>query len=134
VHLARDTRSDLGFKVAMTGASRSAYTGLIRIAREATGCEAYQENRNLLLSPGARADSIPELEILNEDVRCSHGATMSRIDDEQLFYLQARGLARRQAVRLIVFGFLGKTLARLPQATRERIEAFIAARLHSEAS
>jgi len=133
-HLAPDTRSSLGFKVAMTGESRSAYTGLIRIAEDAPGCEAYQENRNLLLSDGARADSIPELEILNEDVRCSHGATMSRIDSEQLFYLQSRGLPRRQAVRLIVFGFLGKTLARLPETSRERIEAFIAARLHSEAA
>jgi Fe-S cluster assembly protein SufD len=134
VHLAPNTRSNLGFKVAMTGASRSAYTGLIRIAKDAPGCEAYQENRNLLLSGKARADSIPELEILNEDVRCSHGATMSRIDSEQLFYLQSRGLPRMQAVRLIVYGFLGQTLARLPQVTRERIEAFIAARLHSEAS
>jgi Fe-S cluster assembly protein SufD len=132
IHAAPDTRSNLGFKVAMTGASRSSYTGMIRIAPDARGCEAYQENRNLLLSDEARADSIPELEILNEDVRCSHGATMSRIDEEQLFYLQSRGLARRQAVRLIVFGFLGKTLANLPAATRERIEAFIAARLHSE--
>jgi Fe-S cluster assembly protein SufD len=134
VHLARNTRSNLGFKVAMTGASRSAYTGLIRIAADAAGCEAYQENRNLLLSPNARADSIPELEILNDDVRCSHGATMSSIDGEQLFYLQSRGLPRLQAIRLIVYGFLGKTLARLPQATRERVEALIAARLHSEAS
>jgi Fe-S cluster assembly protein SufD len=134
IHQARNTRSNLGFKVAMTGASRSAYTGLIRIAKDATGCEAYQENRNLLLSSQARADSIPELEILNEDVRCSHGATMSRIDSEQLFYLQSRGLPRMQAVRLIVFGFLGQTLARLPEVSRERIEAFIAARLHSEAS
>ncbi len=134
IHLARNTRSNLGFKVAMTGSSRSAYTGLIRIAKHATGCEAYQENRNLLLSEKARADSIPELEILNDDVRCSHGATMSSIDDEQLFYLQSRGLPRQQAIRLIVYGFLGKTLARLPATSRERIEAFIAARLHSEAS
>jgi len=133
LHLAPRTRSDLGFKVAMTGASRSAYTGLIRIAREAPGCEAYQENRNLLLSEESRADSIPELEILNEDVRCSHGATVATIDEEQLFYLQSRGLPRMQAVRLIVYGFLGQTLARLPQATRERTETFIAARLHSEA-
>ena len=131
VHLACNTRSNLAFKVAMTGGSRSSYTGLIRIAKDATGCEAYQENRNLLLSSKARADSIPELEILNEDVRCSHGATMSRIDSEQLFYLQSRGLPRMQAVRLIVYGFLGQTLARLPEASRERIEAFIAARLHS---
>ncbi|MFH1176302.1 MAG: Fe-S cluster assembly protein SufD, partial [Acidobacteriota bacterium] len=132
IHHAGSTRSNLGFKVAMTGASRSAYTGLISIAREAAGCEAYQENRNLLLAEGARADSIPELEILNDDVRCSHGATVSKLDDEQLFYLQSRGLPRSQAVRLIVYGFLGQTLDRLPQITRERIEALVAARLHSE--
>jgi Fe-S cluster assembly protein SufD len=134
LHQAANTRSNLGFKVAMTGSSRSAYTGLIRIAAHATGCEAYQENRNLLLSEAARADSIPELEILNDDVRCSHGATMTSIDEDQLFYLQSRGLPRQQAIRLIVFGFLGQTLARLPEASRERIEAFIAARLHSEAT
>jgi Fe-S cluster assembly protein SufD len=134
IHHAGHTRSNLGFKVAMMGASRSAYTGLIKIAREAAGCEAYQENRNLLLTAGARADSIPELEILNDDVRCSHGATVSTLDDEQLFYLQSRGLPRSQAVRLIVYGFLGQTLDRLPQITRERIEALVAARLHSESA
>ena len=134
LHLAANTRSDLGFKAAMADTARSAYTGLIRIAKEAPGCEAYQENRNLLLSAGARADSIPELEILNEEVRCSHGATMSRIDAEQLFYLQSRGLPRGQAVRLIVFGFLGQTLAHLPAASRERVEALIAARLHQGAA
>ncbi len=68
---AANTRTNLDFKVAMTGSSRSAYTGLIRIAEHATVCEAYQENRNLLLSEKARADSIPELEILNDDVRCT---------------------------------------------------------------
>jgi Fe-S cluster assembly protein SufD len=132
IHAAGPTDSDLDFKVAMTGASRSAYTGLIRVAEDAPGCEAYQLNRNLLLSGDARAESIPELEILNEDVRCSHGATVANLDKEQLFYLGSRGLPRTQAVRLIIYGFLGQTLARLPQTTRQRIEAMIAARLHSD--
>ncbi len=132
IHEARKTRSNLDFKVALTGVARSAYTGMIRIAPGAAGSEAYQENRNLLLSEGARAESIPELEILTDDVRCSHGATVSPIDPEQLFYLESRGLAPMQAARVIVYGFLDQTLARLPQTTRERIQALVAARLHAE--
>lgn len=131
-HLASRTRSNLDTRVVVTDAAHSAYTGLIRIAPEAAGCEAYQENRNLLLSPDARAESIPELEISNQDVRCTHGATVAPLDGEQLFYLGSRGLPRNQAHRLIVFGFLGQTLARLPEATRERLEAMVAARLHGD--
>ena len=132
VHLAGRTHSNLDFKVALTHAARSAYTGLIRIARDAAVSEAYQENRNLLLSPDARAESIPELEILTDDVRCSHGATVAPLDEEQLFYLRSRGLPHLQATRLIVYGFLDQTLQRLPRGTRERIEALVAARLHAE--
>ncbi|MDD5562902.1 MAG: Fe-S cluster assembly protein SufD [Thermoanaerobaculaceae bacterium] len=132
IHEARKTSSNLDFKVALTGAARSAYTGMIRIAPGAGGSEAYQENRNLLLSGQARAESIPELEILTDDVRCSHGATVSPIDPEQLFYLESRGLAPMQAARVIVYGFLDQTLGRLPQTTRERIQALVAARLHTE--
>ncbi len=132
LHHAPHTRSNLDFKVALTQAARSAYTGMIRITGGAGGSEAYQENRNLLLSPDARAESIPELEILTDDVRCSHGATVAPLDPEQLFYLGSRGLARGQATRLIVYGFLDQTLRKLPETTRERIEALIAERLHSE--
>jgi len=132
IHEARKTTSNLDFKVALTGAARSAYTGMIRIAPHAGGSEAYQENRNLLLSHDARAESIPELEILTDDVRCSHGATVAPLDPEQLFYLASRGLPRQQAMRVIVYGFLDQTLARLPETTRERIEALVAARLHTE--
>ena len=132
IHEARKTTSNLDFKVALTGASRSAYTGMIRIAPHAAGSQAYQENRNLLLSHDARAESIPELEILTDDVRCSHGATVAPLDPEQLFYLASRGLPRLHAMRVIVYGFLDQTLARLPATTRERIEALVAARLHAE--
>ena len=132
IHEAPKTTSNLDFKVALTHAARSAYTGMIRIAPHAPGSQAYQENRNLLLSPDARAESIPELEILTDDVRCSHGATVAPLDPEQLFYLASRGLPRLQAMRVIVYGFLDQTLARLPQTTRERIEALVAARLHTE--
>jgi len=132
LHRAGKTHSNLDFKVALTGGARSAYTGMIRIAPGAAASEAYQENRNLLLSEDARAESIPELEILTDDVKCSHGATVAPLDPEQLFYLGSRGLPRGQAMRVIVYGFLDQTLHRLPQATRERIEALVAARLHTE--
>jgi Fe-S cluster assembly protein SufD len=132
IHEVGKTHSNLDFKVALTDAARSAYTGMIRIAREAAVSEAYQENRNLLLSEDARAESIPELEILTDDVRCSHGATVAPLDEEQMFYLTSRGLYHTQAMRLLVYGFLDQTLHRLPAATRERIEALVAARLHSE--
>ena len=132
IHEAGKTHSNLDFKVALTGSARSAYTGMIRIAPGAAGSEAYQENRNLLLSENARAESIPELEILTNDVRCSHGATVSPLDPEQLFYLKSRGLPHLQAMRVIVYGFLDQTLARLPQTTRDRIAALVAARLHTD--
>ncbi|MCX7895732.1 MAG: Fe-S cluster assembly protein SufD [Thermoanaerobaculum sp.] len=132
IHHAPQTRSNLDFKVALAGQARSVYTGLIRIEEQAATCEAYQENRNLLLSEEARAETIPELEILNEDVRCTHGATVAPLDEEQVFYLKSRGLPHHQAMRLIVYGFLDQTLSRLPEKTRERIEALVAGRLHGE--
>ncbi|MGV8041623.1 MAG: Fe-S cluster assembly protein SufD [Thermoanaerobaculaceae bacterium] len=133
LHAAPHTRSNLDFKVALTHAARSAYTGMIRITEGAGASEAYQENRNLLLSEDARAETIPELEILTDDVRCSHGATVAPLDAEQLFYLLSRGLPPGQAQRLIVYGFLDQTLRRLPPTTRERIDALIAERLHESA-
>ncbi|MGC8915969.1 MAG: Fe-S cluster assembly protein SufD [Thermoanaerobaculum sp.] len=132
IHAASQTHSNLDFKVALAGKARSVYTGLIRIEEHAATCEAYQENRNLLLSEEARAESIPELEILNEDVRCTHGATVAPLDEEQVFYLKSRGIPHHQAVRLIVYGFLDQTLSRLPEKSRERIEALVAGRLHGE--
>jgi Fe-S cluster assembly protein SufD len=105
-HRAPDTRSDLLFKSALDDNSRSAYTGVISIGKDAPRSEAYQANRNLLLSPGARADTEPKLEILIDDVaRCTHGATIGPVDDEQLFYLRSRGIDPDTAARMIVDGF-----------------------------
>jgi Fe-S cluster assembly protein SufD len=128
-HVSGDTWSNIDFKVALTDASRSSYTGLIRIEEDAARSEAFQENRNLLLSDTARADTIPELEILTDDVSCSHGATAAPIDPEQVFYLQSRGIARDEAVRLVVRGFLETTLAQAPESVREAIESLVAGRL-----
>jgi len=128
-HRARATWSNIDFKVALTGRARSAYTGLIRISEEAPGAEAYQENRNLLLSEGCRADTIPELEILTDDVQCTHGATVAPMDDEQVFYLESRGIAPREARRLIVQGFLEAALSRLPAKLRDEMESVLSAGL-----
>lgn len=105
-HRARNTRSDLLYKVALDDSAHSIYTGVIVIENGAPGSEAYQANRNLLLSSGARADTQPKLEILVDDVsRCTHGATVGPVDDEQLFYLRSRGLDADAATRVIVEGF-----------------------------
>jgi Fe-S cluster assembly protein SufD len=104
-HRSPDTRSDLLYKNALDGNSHSIYTGVIVIERGAQRSNAYQANRNLLLSNGARAATEPKLEIEADDVRCTHGATVGPIDEEQLFYLSSRGLDPEVGSRLIVEGF-----------------------------
>jgi Fe-S cluster assembly protein SufD len=134
-HTSGRTWSNIDFKAAVTDRARSAYTGLIRIEQQAGGSEAYQENRNLLLSEQARADTIPELEILTDDVSCSHGATAAPVDPEQIFYLQSRGMTAREALRLVVRGFVEPTLAQMPDGLRAELEELVERRLdHMEAS
>ena len=92
--------------------------------------DAYQENRNLLLSPHAHADSIPGLEIDANDVRCTHGATAGPVDRELLFYLMSRGLPRAEAQRMVVRGFFAETLARVADdELRDRISKSLEARI-----
>lgn len=128
-HRAGRTWSHVAAKVALAGAARAVYTGLIRIEREARGAEAYQENRNLMLSDRARVDTIPELEILNDEVACTHGATVGPIDQGMLFYLSSRGLSPRDAQGLIVDGFFADAQARLPEGVRLRFAEALQARL-----
>jgi Fe-S cluster assembly protein SufD len=113
-HVAPNTSSDLLYKGALDHQSRSVFRGIIRVHPRAQKTDAYQTNRNLLLSDDARADSLPNLEIEADDVRCSHGATVGQLDAESRFYLMSRGLTREQAERLVVLGFLGEVLSRLP--------------------
>ncbi|HSH76664.1 MAG TPA: Fe-S cluster assembly protein SufD, partial [Longimicrobiales bacterium] len=113
-HLVPNTASDLLYKGALDGSSRGVFRGIIRVHPGAQRTDAYQTNRNLLLSPDARADSLPNLEIEADDVKCSHGATVGELDAEAKFYLMSRGLSRVQAERLVVLGFLGEVLSRLP--------------------
>jgi Fe-S cluster assembly protein SufD len=113
-HSGDATRSDLVIHNALRGRSSSNFTGLIRINKSAKQTESSQEQKNILLSDSAKADSDPKLEILNNDViRCTHGAAVGPVDEEMIFYLQSRGLDRASAEALIVEGFFQSTLAKL---------------------
>ena len=113
-HLAPNTTSDLLYKGALLDHSRSVWQGMIYVAPGAIGTDGYQTNRNLILSHDARADSIPGLEILADDVRCSHGATVGKLDENLLFYLESRGIPRKEAEELIVMGFFTPIMERIP--------------------
>jgi Fe-S cluster assembly protein SufD len=129
-HIAPHTTSDFAFKGALRDTSTAVWRGMIRVEKDAQKTNAYQENRNLMLSPKAHADSIPGLEILANDVRCTHGATLGQVDREQLFYLMARGLSRAEAERLIVRGFFQDILDRIElQPVREALGAALEARI-----
>jgi Fe-S cluster assembly protein SufD len=129
-HAAPNTESDFAFKGALREKASAVWRGMIRVEEDAQKTNAYQENRNLLLSNEAHADSIPGLEIMANDVRCTHGATLGRIDREQLFYLMARGLTRAEAERLIVRGFFQDVLDRIElDPVREALGAALEARI-----
>ena len=129
-HAAPDTTSDLAFKGVLDDRARAVWRGVIRVDKGAQKTDAYQENRNLLLSTDAQATPIPGLEIEANDVRCTHGATVGQVDSAQLFYLMARGLDRTEAQRMIVRGFFEPVLERIgsPQA-RERLAAALESRI-----
>jgi Fe-S cluster assembly protein SufD len=116
-HAAPDTTSNLLFKGAVGGHSRSVYTGLIRVRKNARGTNAFQTNRNIKLSDGAWAESVPNLEIENNDVRCSHASAVGPIDEDQRFYLESRGVPTPIAERLVVTGFFDEVLSKLPVAS-----------------
>jgi Fe-S cluster assembly protein SufD len=129
-HIAPNTTSDFAFKGALRDSASAVWRGMIRVEEDAQKTNAYQENRNLLLSKSAHADSIPGLEILANDVRCTHGATLGQVDREQLFYLMARGLSRAEAERLIVRGFFQDVLDRIElEPVRDALAAALEARI-----
>ena len=113
IHQAPNTKSDLLYKNALRGSAKTIFSGLIVVDPDAQKTDAYQSNRNLMLSEEAEANSLPGLEIQANDVRCTHGATSSRIDPEQEFYLQSRGIAKEAADELLTFGFFEEVLNRL---------------------
>ncbi len=130
LHAAPDTTSDFAFKGALSDAASTVWRGMIHVDEGAQKTNAYQQNRNLLLSKTAVANSIPGLEILANDVRCTHGATLSQVDREQLFYLMTRGLSRQEAQRLIVRGFFQDVLDRIElEPVRDALGAALEARI-----
>ncbi len=129
-HQAPHTESDLTFKNALLGRSRTVFRGVVWLHPEAQQTGAYQSAHGLLLSPQARADAIPILEIEADDVRCKHGATTGRIDDDHMFYLMSRGLSYQEAQRMIVNGFLETVVAELPvEGFQEKIRLAVDARI-----
>lgn len=128
VHAAGSATSDLLFKNALLGKSRTIFSGLIKVAPDAQKTDAYQTNRNLLLSPDAEANSLPGLEIEANDVKCSHGATTGQIDPAELFYLRARGIPLESAQELLAFGFLEEIVGKvahagLAEVLRQRLQS-----------
>jgi Fe-S cluster assembly protein SufD len=138
-HVAPRTTSNLLFKGAVQGRSRAVYTGLIHIAKVAAGVDAFQTNRNIKLSDGAWAESVPNLEIENNDVRCSHASAVGPVDEDQRYYLESRGIHPATAERLIVLGFFEEVLERLAvpgavPALREEMAAKLSRRDLEEAT
>jgi Fe-S cluster assembly protein SufD len=129
-HEAPHTTSDFAFKGVLRDKATSVWRGMIKVERDAQRTNAYQENRNLLLSPEAHADSIPGLEILANDVRCTHGATVSQVNRDELFYCMARGLSREEATLLIVRGFYQEIFDRIElEPVRDALQSVLEARL-----
>ena len=131
-HAAPDTTSRLLFKGAVTGTAQSVYSGLITVSEDAPGTNAFQTNRNLKLSDGAWAYSVPNLEIEQNQVACSHASTVGEIDEDQRFYLESRGVPTTSAEQLLVSGFFAEVIALFPidavkVELQEEIDASLAA-------
>ncbi len=129
-HTAPHTESDLLFKGAILDRARTVFRGVLHLRKEAQQANAYQATHSLLLSPRARADALPILEIEADDVRCKHGSTTGRVDEEQIFYLMSRGLSRQAAQRLIVQGFFETVITEFPvEGVQEKIRLVIENRI-----
>jgi Fe-S cluster assembly protein SufD len=134
-HAAPKTHSDLLFKGAVQDNAKSVYTGLIKIRHDAKGSQAFQTNRNLTLSSGAWAESVPNLDIETNDVKCSHASTVGPIDEEQRFYLESRGIPPEIAERLVVLGFFDEVLEQLPVGPlAAQLRELISAKLQRKSS
>lgn len=131
-HTATRTTSDIQYRGALKGSAHSFFSGMVSITKEAQQSDAFQSAKSLLLSQDARADAIPNLEILADDVKCSHGAAVGPVDEDQKYYLQTRGIAPDDAEEIIVQGFFEPVIAELPSpAVQERLRAFVEKKLRN---
>jgi Fe-S cluster assembly protein SufD len=129
-HQAPGATSDFLYKAALQDTSRTVWRGMIKVDKGAQKTDGYQRNDNLLLSGKARADSIPGLEIEADDVRCTHGSTTGRVDEELVFYACSRGFTRVEAIQMIVTGFFQQVFDRVPiESVREALGRAIARRV-----
>jgi Fe-S cluster assembly protein SufD len=131
-HTTPNCRSFQLYKGILAGSSRAVFNGRIIVDQDAQRTNAQQSNRNLVLSDDALVNSNPQLEIFADDVRCTHGSTIGRLDEEAIFYLRTRGIGRDEARRLLTLAFAGEILERIPvEAVRNRLETEIENRLSS---
>lgn len=130
-HDAPDTTSNINFRVALKDQSSSVYQGIVRVDKIAQRTNAFQSNKNLLLDGKAKADSIPKLEILADDVKCSHGATVGPVDREQIFYLTSRGLTEKQAEEMVVLGFFRQVVEQFAiEEAQSWLSSLVATKIH----
>jgi len=129
VHAASKSKSNMLTRVVLNDRARAVYNGLVRVNPNSFGCEGYQKKETILLSEDARIEAVPNLEIENNDVKCSHGATISQIDDEKLFYLMSRGINEKDAKKAIVEGFFDPILSIVDENLRDEIKEQISQRL-----
>lgn len=133
MHLAPNTTSDLLYKMAVDDAAKSTYTGIITMTPAAQKADAYQSNKNILLSKTASANTVPQLNILANDVRCTHGASVGTVEEEQLYYLESRGLSRDIARDMIVHGFFEDLVGKLPEESlKEAVRRAVNAKLGTQ--
>ncbi len=130
-HTAPQTTSDIQYRGALKGESHSFFSGMVYIGKEAQQSDAYQGSKSLLLSQGAKADAIPNLEILADDVKCSHGAAVGSVDEDQKYYLQTRGVTPEMAEEIIVEGFFEPVISEVPsEPMQEKLRNFVEEKLH----
>ncbi len=128
-HQADHAESRTYYKGAVRDEAQTVFQGLIEVNREAGGTDAYLTNKNMVLNDGARADSIPSLNIKTDDVKCSHGSTTGKIDEDHIFYLQSRGFSRKDAEELLILGYFEDLLADLPDKMQNDVRQQIHRRL-----
>ncbi len=128
-HRAPHTSGRAYYKGAVRDSGRTVFQGLIDVGKTAVQTDAYLTNKNLMLGPGARADSIPTLKIRTDDVKCSHGSTTGRVDENEVFYLMSRGFARDEAMRALVEGYFEEIVRRADERTHELLMRAVVARL-----
>jgi len=134
-HIAPNCHSNQLFKGVLDDMATGAFNGRIYVAKDAQGTMAYQKNNNILLTDDAKMDSKPQLEIYANDVKCSHGATVGQLDENSLFYLQSRGIEKREAKLMLMFGFAHEVIQNIRiEPLRERMDNLVMQRLRGELS